>query len=544
MKKALMLSFFALIGAMTMSFANVNPDPCPCEGGYVEMQLYYFGPDNVTIQAYSDSDLNPADLITTFPNVSSGDLIVVSGAGLPEGRLGVRTYFTYTVGEEVCTTAIYSRCPTNVYPNALEELKILGKTFGHFTVYAHTDEGNNIECTLDNADQDWHVGGNVVGPGKKTLGTRNNEDVIIISNDTPRGIITRTGDLGWGTQTPSTDFDLQGNALINETLTVNGQTSINDVTPSTDASNGALTVAGGTGIAGNANVGENLDVDGTATIGNDLTVEAAGVTRLQNTTQSASPLNGALIVSGGAGVAMDVNIGEDLDVDGEATIGNDLTVEAAGVTRLQNTTQSTSPLNGALSVSGGAGVAMDVNIGEDLDVDGEATIGNDLTVEAAGVTRLQNMSPSTSPSDGALSVSGGVGVGMNLNVGNDGYIFGLVGIGTNNVPAGYQLAVDGAVICEEVLVQLSGDWPDYVFESDYELQTLKEVEQFIAQHGHLPNVPSAKELENSGLSLSKITTIQQEKIEEIYLHLIELKNEVSDLKTENAKLKAKIDELK
>ncbi|MCH2085267.1 MAG: hypothetical protein MK226_22975 [Saprospiraceae bacterium] len=436
MKKALMLCLFALVGATTMSFANVNPDPCPCEGGYVEIQLYYFGPDNVTIQAYSDSDLNPADLITTFPNVSSGDLIVVSGAGLPEAKLGVHTYLTYTVGEEACTTSIYSRCPTNVYPNALEELKILGKTFGHFTVYAHTDEANNSECTLDNADQDWHVGGNIVGPEKKTLGTRNNEDVIIISNDIPRGIITRTGNLGWGTQTPSTDFDLQGNALINETLTVNGQTRINEVTPSTDASNGALTVAGGTGIAGSA------------------------------------------------------NIGEDLDVNGEAIIGNDFTVEAAGVTRLQNTMQSTSPLNGA------------------------------------------------------LSVSGGVGVGMNLNVGNDGYIFGLVGIGTNTVPVGYQLAVNGAVICEEVLVQLSGDWPDYVFERTYELQTLKEVEQFIAQYAHLPNVPSAKELENSGLSLSKITTIQQEKIEEIYLYLIELKNEVSDLKNENIQLKAKIDKLK
>lgn len=91
------------------------------------------------------------------------------------------------------------------------------------------------------------------------------------------------------------------------------------------------------------------------------------------------------------------------------------------------------------------------------------------------------------------------------------------------VPSGYLLAVKGKVICEEVKVKLySSGWPDYVFSKNYNLKSLIEVENFINKNHHLPDMPSAKELEqNEGLSVSEMLTKQQEKIEELTLYLIE-----------------------
>lgn len=107
---------------------------------------------------------------------------------------------------------------------------------------------------------------------------------------------------------------------------------------------------------------------------------------------------------------------------------------------------------------------------------------------------------------------------------------GGIGIGTNTIPTGYQMAIDGKLIAEELEVQLSGDWPDYVFRDDYNLPTLYELEQFINQNGHLPNVPSAEEIENGTLKVGEMNTILMQKVEELTLYVIELKKEIEELK--------------
>lgn len=120
-----------------------------------------------------------------------------------------------------------------------------------------------------------------------------------------------------------------------------------------------------------------------------------------------------------------------------------------------------------------------------------------------------------------------------------------VTIGTENMPtvlgqnnlSSYKLFVSGGIITEELLVQTG--WADYVFAPTYRLAPLTEVEQFIARNGHLPNTPSAAEIETGGLNVGKAIVLQQEKIEEIYLHLIALEKEVKKLKAENEALKAK-----
>ncbi|MFM9987824.1 hypothetical protein [Flavobacterium sp.] len=92
----------------------------------------------------------------------------------------------------------------------------------------------------------------------------------------------------------------------------------------------------------------------------------------------------------------------------------------------------------------------------------------------------------------------------------------------------YRLSVKGRIRAEEVKVY--NTWADYVFNKDYKLPTLKEVEGYIKENRHLPNVPSAKEVTEKGLELGEMARIQQEKIEELTLYLIQQNKEIQELK--------------
>lgn len=81
------------------------------------------------------------------------------------------------------------------------------------------------------------------------------------------------------------------------------------------------------------------------------------------------------------------------------------------------------------------------------------------------------------------------------------------------------IRVNGNVVAKEVEVTLNG-FPDYVFESDYDLMTLSEVDEFIQENGHLPNIPSAAEVASNGLGLGEFNKMLLEKVEELTLHLI------------------------
>ncbi|WP_296143208.1 hypothetical protein [uncultured Flavobacterium sp.] len=121
---------------------------------------------------------------------------------------------------------------------------------------------------------------------------------------------------------------------------------------------------------------------------------------------------------------------------------------------------------------------------------------------------------------------------------------GKVGIGTGfaNFPttagsvnvSNYNLFVRGGILTEEVRVNLQSNWADYVFSSDYKLKTLDEVESYITKNGHLENVPSAKKVKEEGIELGEMLKIQQEKIEELTLYLIQQNKEIKELR-ENLK---------
>ncbi|AXP80816.1 hypothetical protein CJ739_1730 [Mariniflexile rhizosphaerae] len=107
---------------------------------------------------------------------------------------------------------------------------------------------------------------------------------------------------------------------------------------------------------------------------------------------------------------------------------------------------------------------------------------------------------------------------------------GNVGIGTS---PDSKLTVKGNIHTNEVKVDLlNAVAPDYVFYKDYDLKSLKAVEDYIANHGHLPNIPSAKDMETEGIMLKEMNLKLLEKIEELTLYAIEQEKETTTLKEE------------
>jgi hypothetical protein len=99
---------------------------------------------------------------------------------------------------------------------------------------------------------------------------------------------------------------------------------------------------------------------------------------------------------------------------------------------------------------------------------------------------------------------------------------GNVGIGYSNPTQ--KLCVNGKILCKEVEVTLTG-WSDFVFYDDYQLKPISEVESFIKQHKHLPDVPGETDILVNGNDLGKMNAILLQKIEELTLYVIELKKE-------------------
>ena len=189
---------------------------------------------------------------------------------------------------------------------------------------------------------------------------------------------------------------------------------------------------------------------------------------------------------------------------------------------------------------------------------GNITIGDVLRIERNGTTinYLHNcnivytsLTPSSSQliMDASIYTSGGIianAVFSSTNIQCDGGDGGdglwtentshinyagkvLIGPNSTNVPIGYNLYVTNGILAEKVKVALSNSnsWADFVFAPNYHLLSIEEVEKYIKQNRHLPNVPSALDLKKDGFDIAKMDAILLRQIEELWLHLIEIKKE-------------------
>jgi hypothetical protein len=148
--------------------------------------------------------------------------------------------------------------------------------------------------------------------------------------------------------------------------------------------------------------------------------------------------------------------------------------------------------------------------------------GSDASATSHGYLMLGPVTGSNLIFDNNEIMARNNGAAASLVLQNDG---GSVRIGNAPVPNGYKFAINGKMICEELKVKLaSSGWPDYVFDKKYKLPSLQQLAAFIAQNNHLPNIPSAAEVEKNGIEVGDMQKRMMEKIEELTLYILQLEN--------------------
>lgn len=108
------------------------------------------------------------------------------------------------------------------------------------------------------------------------------------------------------------------------------------------------------------------------------------------------------------------------------------------------------------------------------------------------------------------------------------FTVGNVGIGT--LSPSYKLDVAGTIRAQELIVETTG--ADFVFAEDYNLRPLSEVKAFITENKHLPEIKSAQEMQENGVSVSELQTQLLQKIEELTLYLIQQEQTIQELRQE------------
>ena len=213
-----------------------------------------------------------------------------------------------------------------------------------------------------------------------------------IFNNAPEKELDVTGELH---VTDAVDFDdtlnVDSDTTLRGTLEVTEKSLFKkntDAGSPTDA-NASVKIVGGVGIGKKLWVGTDFDVGGNTNL--QGTLDVALISNFNSTQQSNNTSTGAVIIDGGAGIARNLNVGENVDITGTLTVTN--------TTLLKNTLT----VNKAVDFDKTLNVDDNVTFNAGLDVDGDTT--------------LNSPTQSVSVSSGALVVEGGVGIGSQLNVG-------------------------------------------------------------------------------------------------------------------------------
>lgn len=173
---------------------------------------------------------------------------------------------------------------------------------------------------------------------------------------------------------------------------------------------------------------------------------------------------------------------------------------------------------------GGLGASLEFVIPANTDGSGPwgqgriiTVAGNQLTGNATGKMVL-----------GTRRMTNKLGTGAQWYYGDDIVIDGTGNVGINTLTPSEKLAVNGTIRAKEIKVD-SSPWPDYVFEEDYKMKSLTEIEAFIKTNKHLPGMPNQKQVVEEGVSLGEMNRKLLEKVEELTLHLIEMEKRLSDI---------------
>ncbi|AEA43830.1 hypothetical protein [Fluviicola taffensis] len=145
------------------------------------------------------------------------------------------------------------------------------------------------------------------------------------------------------------------------------------------------------------------------------------------------------------------------------------------------------------------------------------------------INTATNRIPFSLKSDGAMDIDNGIGNIFHLGTN------GMLSIGTGTTET-FRVEADGLTRARKIKVDTQV-WPDYVFEENYQLMPLEELEAFLLKSKHLPKVPSQDEMVKNGIDVAEMNIVLMEKVEELTLYLIQQNKEIEQLKTDVERLK-------
>ncbi len=349
--------------------------------------------------------------------------------------------------------------------------------------------------------------------------------------------LPNNGYVGIGTTTPSALLDVNGNMVVDSSVVIKDSLNVQKkLIVDQDLKIQGESVFVGDGkfkndlkVLGTAKMNGDLDVDGLTKINGD--VKVFGDLKLVNLQSITNPSEFLTIENNGKVRSLDkisllkIIYGPPVEC---------IISENGGPSVISSWSQKPNPGYGILYTST-SGCPTRVGIGTDnpiasLDVRGRISMSTGAFAGYIPVSDANGTMSWTDPSSIGTNSVWNINTATNSN--DIYYSGGNVSIGTLKTTAGqtdFMLSVAGNVRAESVEVSLKQTWPDYVFNKDYKLNNLHEIEEYINKNKHLPNVPSEEEVKREGINLGEMDAILLRKIEELTLYVIQQQKQIEAL---------------
>lgn len=205
--------------------------------------------------------------------------------------------------------------------------------------------------------------------------------------------------------------------------------------------------------------------------------------------------------------------------------------------------QMLSLVGNTIEITGGNTIDLSAIIPNATTVSNQINTNNELITTVNGVSSA----PVSLPSNGVSSTIWQVN-NNEISLINDGNVR-IGNVSNTDVIGNYKLSIDGKLWAEEIevveTIAANGfrttpkQWADKVFEDEYDLKDLKEVQKFIEENGHLPEIPSEKEVKENGVELVEMNVLLLQKVEELTLYILKQQQEIQEMKSRLAKVENK-----
>lgn len=387
-------------------------------------------------------------------------------------------------------------------------------------------QGNRLTIKADSAKNGLRIY-DYKGSTRLLQGSNGGLTVGAASSAPTNGLYVAGASTFVGSATMNNSLTTKGTAVFSSNANFNGPVSLN----STMVATGAATFNSGMTVLGTAQFAGTLKSTGTTSL---ATTTTGALTASSLTSNGAATLKSTLTVTG------KTTMSGALNVTGSTTLA---TTNISTLTAYSFKAQNASTFNGSATFNSDfVGKGTSNTFFNGLQVNTGTGIYNSIRLKADNGWALISAYGYNNFDPMAFLASK-----YNFRNGN-------VGIGVENPTA--KLHVAGKILCtgeievadlntntinvnslnaKDIQMDMHGA-ADYVFDEGYNLKSLSEVESYVNEHKHLPGMPSAAEMDANGVSVSKMSNLLLEKVEELTLHMIQLEKE-------NAALKAKVESL-